>query len=106
MRRHGVRGLVAQRRRVQTTNNCHAFPAAPDLLNWQFTAAVPNQVWLANLTYVATGKGWLYMATVMDLHTRKIAAFLRNTHAGVGASCRTYPSDLARRSRLARTRRR
>jgi len=73
MRRHGVRGLVAQRRRVQTTDSCHAFPVVPNLLNRQFNATTkPNQVWLADLTYIATGEGWLYMAAVMDLHTRKI----------------------------------
>ncbi len=72
MRRHGVRGLIARPRRVQTTDSRHAFPVAPNLLNRQFTATTkPNQVWLADLTYVATGEGWLYMAAIMDLHTRK-----------------------------------
>jgi putative transposase len=71
MRRHGVRGLVAPRRRVQTTDSRHAFPVAPNLLDRKFTAAAPNQIWLADLTYIATGEGWLYMAAVMDLHTRK-----------------------------------
>jgi putative transposase len=80
MRRHGVRGLVAQRRRVQTTDSRHAFPVAPNLLNRQFTAAAPNQVWLADLTYIATGEGWLYMAAIMDLHTRKIVGWAMHDH--------------------------
>ena len=72
MRRHGVRGLVAPRRRVQTTDSCHPFPVAPNLLERRFSATSrPNQVWLADLTYIATGEGWLYMAAIMDLHTRK-----------------------------------
>ena len=51
MRRHGVRGLIAQRRRVQTTDSRHAFPVAPNLLDRQFSATTkPNQVWLADLT--------------------------------------------------------
>jgi len=51
MRHHGVRGLVAQRRRVQTTHSRHAFPVAPDLLERKFSATSrPNQVWLADLT--------------------------------------------------------
>ncbi len=50
MRRHGVRGLAAQQRRVQTTDSRHAFPAAPNLLDRKFTAAAPSQVWLADLT--------------------------------------------------------
>lgn len=50
MRRHGVRGFAARRRQVQTTDSRHACPAAPNLLDRQFTAAAPNQVRLAGLT--------------------------------------------------------
>ena len=72
MRRHGVRGLIAQRRRVQTTDSRHAFPVAPNLLERKFSAtSKPNEVWLADLTYIPTGEGWLYLAAIMDLHTRK-----------------------------------
>ncbi len=53
MRRHGVRGLVAPRRRVQTTDSGHAFPVAPNLLDRAFTAAAPNQLWVADITYGA-----------------------------------------------------
>ena len=73
MRRHGIRGLVAPRRRVHTTDSCHPFPIAPNLLDRTFSATTkPNAVWLADLTYIATNEGWLYMAAIMDLHTRKI----------------------------------
>ena len=72
MRRHGVRGLVAQHRRVRTTDSRHASPVAPNLLDRQFSATSrPNQIWLADLTYIVTGEGWLYMAAIMDLHTRR-----------------------------------
>jgi hypothetical protein len=69
MRVHGVRGLLPRPRRVCTTNSRHAFPIAPDLLGRQFTATAPDQVWLADLTYIATGEGWLYpeVFTVNDL---------------------------------------
>ena len=81
MRHHGVRGLVALRRRVQTTDSRHAFPVAPNLLERQFSATNrPNQVWLADLTYIATGEGWLYMAAIMDLHTRKIVGWSMRDH--------------------------
>lgn len=81
MRRHGVRGFIAKRRRVQTTDSRHAFPIAPNLLDRQFSATTkPNQVWLADLTYIATGEGWLYMAAVMDLHTRKIVGWAMRDH--------------------------
>ncbi len=81
MRHHGVRGLVAQRRRVQTTDSSHAFPVAPDLLERKFSAtSKPNQVWLADLTYIATGEGWLYVAAIMDLHTRRIVGWSMRNH--------------------------
>ena len=80
MRRRGVRGLVARRRQVQTTDSSPPFPVAPNLLDRQFTATKPNQVWLADLTYIATGEGWLYVAAIMDLHTRKIVGWSMRDH--------------------------
>ena len=81
MRQHGVRGLVARPRQVQTTDSRHAFPVAPNLLDRQFNATTkPNQVWLADLTYIATGEGWLYVAAIMDLHTRKIVGWSMRDH--------------------------
>jgi transposase InsO family protein len=38
----------------------------------QLTAAAPDQIWLADLTYIPTGEGWLYLAAILDVHTRKI----------------------------------
>jgi putative transposase len=81
MRRHGVRGLIAKRRSVQTTDSRHPFPIAPNLLDRNFSAiSKPNEVWLADLTYIATGEGWLYMAAIMDLHTRKIVGWSMRDH--------------------------
>jgi putative transposase len=68
------------RRRAQTTDSRHAFPIAPNLLDRRFTAAAPNQIWLADLTYIAIEEGWLYMAAVMDLHTRKIVGWSMRDH--------------------------
>ena len=80
VRRHGVRGLIARPRRVQTTGSRHAFPVAPTLLDRAFAAAAPNQVWLADLACIAIGEGWPCMAAIMGLHTRK----------GVGWSMRDH----------------
>ena len=81
MRRYGIRGLVAQRRRVQTTDSRHHFTIAPNLLDRNFSATTkPNAVWLADLTYIATSEGWLYMAAIMDLHTRKIVGWSMRDH--------------------------
>ena len=81
MRCHGVRGLAAQRQRVQTTDSRHAFPVAPNLLDRQFpTTSRPNQVRLADLACTVTGEGWLYMAAIMDLHTRKSVGWPMRDH--------------------------
>ncbi len=55
--------------------------SALNFLDRKFSAtSKPNQVWLANLTYIATGEGWLYMATIMDLHTRKVVGWSMRDH--------------------------
>ena len=75
MRAHGIQ---AHRRRPfrKTTDSSHAFPPAPNLLDRQFGSAVaPNQVWLADLTCIATGEGWLYLAAIMDLFSRRVVGW-------------------------------
>ncbi len=75
MRRAGLRGLAALPRWTRTTDSRHAYPIAPNRLDRDFTTAAPNQAWLADLTYIPTGEGWLYLAAVLDLHTRKIVGW-------------------------------
>ena len=67
-------GLAARRRRRfrRTTDSRHAFPIAPNLLERNFTAEAPDRVWLADLTYIWTAQGWLYLAAVLDLYTRRV----------------------------------
>ncbi len=55
-----------------TTNSKHHLPVYPNLLNQQFEADEPNQVWVADITYIWTKEGWLYLASIMDLFSRKI----------------------------------
>jgi putative transposase len=61
--------------RARTTDSRHAYPIAPNRLGRNFLAHRPGQVWLADLTYIPTGEGWLYLAAVLDLHTRKIVGW-------------------------------
>ena len=75
MRRAGLRGLAALPRRVRTTDSRHGHPIAPNRIGRNFEAAAPNQVWLGDLTYVRTGEGWLFLAAILDLHTRKIVGW-------------------------------
>jgi putative transposase len=80
MRRHGIRAIMARPRRVRTTDSRHNFPIAANLLERNFIAAAPNRIWLADITYVETDQGWLYLATVMDLYSRKIVGWAMADH--------------------------
>jgi transposase InsO family protein len=83
MRRHGIRAIMAPPRRVRTTDSRHDLPIAPNLIARDFTAAAPNRVWLADITYVPTAEGWLYLAAVMDLFSRKIVGWAMRDHMQV-----------------------
>jgi putative transposase len=80
MRHHGIRAIRARRFRACTTDSRHDLPIVPNRLAQNFTAGQPNQVWLADITYVPTGEGWLYLAVVLDLFTRKIAGWAMRDH--------------------------
>ena len=69
------RAVTPRRFRACTTDSPHHLPVAPNRLSQNFAASRPNQIWLANLTYVPTGEGWLYLAAVLDLFTRKIVGW-------------------------------
>jgi putative transposase len=71
MRLEGLYGRRKQRK-VSTTDIRHDFPIAQNLLNQQFQATAPNTKWVADITYIPAGEGWLYLAVVMDLYSRKI----------------------------------
>ena len=75
-------GLAARRRRRfrRTTDSRHAFPIAPNLLERNFTAEAPDRVWLADLTYIWTAQGWLYLAAVLDLYTRRVVGWAMADH--------------------------
>jgi putative transposase len=80
MRRHGIRGVAARRFRPVTTDSRHGLPIAPDLLGQNFQAPTPNQVWLSDITYIPTDEGWLYLAAVLDLATRKVVGWAMRDH--------------------------
>jgi transposase InsO family protein len=58
-----------------TTNSRHNLPIAPNLLNRNFHAATPNAAWVSDITYIRTGEGWLYLAIILDLCTRKVIGY-------------------------------
>lgn len=58
-----------------TTNSKHSLPVAPNLLKQDFSAQAPCQKWVGDITYIATGEGWLYLATVIDLFSRRVVGW-------------------------------
>ncbi|WYJ39152.1 IS3 family transposase [Bradyrhizobium sp. 2S1] len=80
MRHHGIRAIMARPRRVRTTDSRHDLPIAANLLERNFTATAPNRIWLADITYIETDQGWLYLATVMDLYSRRIVGWAMADH--------------------------
>jgi transposase InsO family protein len=83
MSRQGIRAIMAPPRRARTTDSRHDLPIAPNLIARDFTAEAPNRVWLADITYIPTVEGWLYLAAVMDLFSRKIVGWAMRDHMQV-----------------------
>ena len=71
MKQHGLQAK-GKRKFKATTNSKHNYPVAENLLNQDFSAQRPNQIWVADITYIGTGEGWLYLAAIMDLYSRQI----------------------------------
>jgi putative transposase len=66
---------IQTRKFKATTNSKHSLPVAPNLLRQDFAATAPCQKWVGDITYVPTGDGWLYLATVIDLFSRKVVGW-------------------------------
>lgn len=64
----------------RTTNSDHQTPVAPNTLNRDFQASLPNQKWVTDMTYIATGEGWLYLAAVLDLCSRRVVGWAMADH--------------------------
>jgi len=79
MQRHGIRAK-GKRKFVVTTDSAHRLPVAPDLVQRRFTPSAPNVLWSGDITYVATDEGWLYLAAVLDLHSRQVVGCSLQTH--------------------------
>ena len=74
MQLHGIRAKGKRRFKV-TTDSRHDLPIAPNLLGQQFTVAEPDKVWVGDITYIATGEGWLFLAVVIDLFSRQVVGW-------------------------------
>ena len=74
MRAMGLKGCPIKRYKVTTDSN-HGYRIAPNQLERDFEASAPNQRWVADITYIRTGEGWLYLAVVMDLYSMAIVGW-------------------------------
>lgn len=71
MRQNGI-SVVRTRKHKVTTDSDHKFNIAPNLLDRDFNADAPNQKWAGDISYIWTREGWLYLAVILDLHSRRV----------------------------------
>ena len=74
MKHHEIQAITHRRYRVTTDSN-HQYPVADNRLNRDFTVYRSNQVWVSDMTYIPTQEGWLYLATILDLFSRKVVGW-------------------------------
>jgi len=75
MRQEELFAKQSRKFKVITTDSAHPYPVAPNLLAQDFTASRPNEKWLTDITYIPTAEGWLYLAVIMDLYSRRIVGW-------------------------------
>ncbi len=80
MREMGLRARRGRRRAPRTTDSRHDLPVAPNLLERRFAAERPDTAWLADISYLPTDEGWLYLAAIEDLATREIVGWSMADH--------------------------
>jgi transposase InsO family protein len=87
MRAEGVRAKARRPFVVRTTDSRHDQPVAANVLNRQFYPDRPNTVWTADITYVPTAEGWLYLAVVLDLFSRRVVGWATADHLRSELTC-------------------
>jgi len=80
MQQSGIRSQRRVRRRMRTTDSHHTRPVAPNVLQRDFSATVPNHKWLGDILAIATNEGWLYLAALLDTFSRRIVGFAMSAH--------------------------
>jgi transposase InsO family protein len=97
MRLEGIQGCARRKRRPVTTQSRHDYPVAANILRRDFTAAAPNQKWLGDISYIDTGEGFLYLASLEDVFSRQIVGWAMAEHLEAGLVERALRMALARR---------
>lgn len=104
MRVDGIRAKSKRRWRAQTTDSRHGLPVAPNVLRQDFTATATNTKWVADITYVPTRKGWLYLAVILDLYSRRVVGWAMQTSAATNLVASALKMALQTRRPLPRSR--
>jgi putative transposase len=102
MKEQGISGRQQASYRVQTTDSNHAEPLAPNRLLEAPKATAPNQLWVADITYIETGEGWLYLAAILDLYSRKIVGWAMRERIDTALVLKALAMALLHRSPPAR----
>lgn len=84
MRKAGIRARRRRAYKVTTTLSKHNLPVAPNTLNRQFWAGGPNEKWVGDITYLRTAEGWLYLAVVLDIYSRRVVGWAMDKHMEEG----------------------
>ena len=98
MRARGIRARTKRRFVPRTTDSAHARPVAGNVLGRDFAADRPDRKWAADVTYVPTGEGWLYVAGVLDLCTRRLVGWAMADHLETSLVADALRMALARRT--------
>jgi transposase InsO family protein len=98
MRQAAIRSKTRRRFIVRTTDSRHGHPIAPNRLNRRFQQPEPNRVWVADITYIPTGEGWLYLAVVLDLYSRKVVGWATSDSLAADLCCRALRMAIEHRS--------
>lgn len=76
----GIKSVVKKKHRICTTDSNHSNPVANNVLNRDFKAERPNEKWVTDITYVETAEGWLFVAAIIDLFSRKVIGYSMADH--------------------------
>jgi transposase InsO family protein len=97
MKDNGIRSVTHRRFRLRTTDSSHAHPVAPNVLDRNFRQDLPDKAWCADITYVPTQEGWLYLACVIDLCSRRIVGWSMADHLRAELCTEALAMAIARR---------
>ena len=97
MRENGLRAKIKRKFVPRTTNSSHDWPIAPNVLDRQFAPTAPNRTWACDITYIPTDEGWLYLAGVIDVGSRRIVGWSMADHLRTELVADAMEMALARR---------